>query len=159
MGLFDNTKSGGSAGVADRPDMQQLESLRTKYQSVLTLIEREGVRLHNLHVQDGKLLIRGEAPTDAAKNRVWDQIKLVDPTHRDLLADLTVNASTSSQAAPHTTGSGTGRTYTVKAGDTLSGISRDFYGDANEYMRIFHANRDKLSDPDKIQPGQQLVIP
>jgi nucleoid-associated protein YgaU len=52
-----------------------------------------------------------------------------------------------------------GQTYTVKAGDTLSKISRQFYGDANEYMRIFYANRDKLRDPDKIQVGQQLSIP
>jgi LysM repeat protein len=55
-------------------------------------------------------------------------------------------------------GSG-GQTYEVKSGDNLSKISKQFYGDANEYMRIFYANRDKLKDPDKIQVGQQLVIP
>jgi nucleoid-associated protein YgaU len=47
----------------------------------------------------------------------------------------------------------------VKAGDTLSKISKQYYGDANEYMRIFYANRDKLRDPDKIQVGQQLIVP
>jgi nucleoid-associated protein YgaU len=41
----------------------------------------------------------------------------------------------------------------------LSKISREFYGEANQYMKIFNANRDKLQDPDKIQPGQELVIP
>ena len=51
------------------------------------------------------------------------------------------------------------KTYTVKAGDTLSKISREFLGDANEYMRIFEANKDQLTDPDKIQPGQVLKIP
>jgi nucleoid-associated protein YgaU len=51
------------------------------------------------------------------------------------------------------------QSYTVKGGDTLSKISKQFYGDANEYMRIFYANRDKLNDPDKIQVGQQLAIP
>jgi nucleoid-associated protein YgaU len=55
-------------------------------------------------------------------------------------------------------GSGT-QTYEVKSGDNLSKISKQFYGDPNEYMRIFYANRDKLKDPDKIQIGQQLVIP
>jgi nucleoid-associated protein YgaU len=47
----------------------------------------------------------------------------------------------------------------VKAGDTLSKISREFLGDANDYMRIFEANKDQLKDPDKIQPGQVLKIP
>ncbi len=54
---------------------------------------------------------------------------------------------------------GGGETYTVKAGDTLSKISKQQYGDANEYIGIFYANRDKLKDPDKIQVGQQLTIP
>ncbi len=52
-----------------------------------------------------------------------------------------------------------GETYEIKSGDTLSKISKHFYGNANEYMRIFYANRDQLSDPDKIQAGQKLVIP
>jgi len=47
----------------------------------------------------------------------------------------------------------------VKAGDTLSKISREFYGNANQYMRIFEANRNQLNDPDKIRAGQELVIP
>jgi nucleoid-associated protein YgaU len=52
-----------------------------------------------------------------------------------------------------------GQTYEIKSGDTLSKISKHFYGNANEYMRIFYANRDQLSDPDKIQAGQKLMIP
>jgi nucleoid-associated protein YgaU len=51
------------------------------------------------------------------------------------------------------------RTYTVVSGDTLSAIAQQFYGDANAYMRIFEANRDKLDNPDLIYPGQELVIP
>ena len=49
--------------------------------------------------------------------------------------------------------------YTVKKGDTLSKISKQFYGDADAYKKIFDANRDQLKDPDKIQPGQVLRIP
>lgn len=49
--------------------------------------------------------------------------------------------------------------YTVAAGDSLSKIARHFYGDANAWKRIFDANRDQLSDPDRIQPGQMLKIP
>jgi nucleoid-associated protein YgaU len=52
-----------------------------------------------------------------------------------------------------------GKTYTVQAGDTLSKISQRFYGDASKYMDIYYANRDKIEDPDKIEPGQELTIP
>ena len=49
--------------------------------------------------------------------------------------------------------------YTVVSGDTLSKISKQFYGDANQYNRIFEANRPMLTHPDKIYPGQKLRIP
>ncbi len=49
--------------------------------------------------------------------------------------------------------------YTVKSGDTLSKISKEMYGDANQYGKIFEANRPMLSNPDKIYPGQSLRIP
>lgn len=52
-----------------------------------------------------------------------------------------------------------GQTDSVKSRDTLSKINKQFYGDPNEYMRIFYANRDRLRDSDRIQVGQQLVIP
>jgi nucleoid-associated protein YgaU len=51
------------------------------------------------------------------------------------------------------------RNYTVKLGDTLSSISREFYGDASQYLKIFEANRDILRNPNMISPGQELVIP
>ncbi|MGI8836725.1 MAG: LysM peptidoglycan-binding domain-containing protein, partial [Pyrinomonadaceae bacterium] len=75
----------------------------------------------------------------------------------DITADISVDSSRALGAAVG--GAGGGETYTVKAGDTLSKISKQQYGDANEYMGIFYANRDKLKDPDKIQVGQQLTIP
>lgn len=158
MGLFDRKeqRSGGEDA--------RLNELKQKYGSVLRVIEQQHVRLANVHVENGKLLIRGQAPSADAKNRVWDQIKLVDPGFTsDLIADITVDPN----AAPAAAASGPapqaaqtpGRTYTVKPGDTLSKIAREFYGDANAYMTIFNANRDQLGDPDKIFPGQRLVIP
>ena len=51
------------------------------------------------------------------------------------------------------------KTYTVKSGDTLSKIAKEQLGNASSYMKIFEANRDQLSDPDKIKPGQVLKIP
>ena len=49
--------------------------------------------------------------------------------------------------------------YTVVSGDTLSKISKQYYGDANQYMKIFEANKPMLTHPDKIYPGQMLRIP
>ena len=141
---------------------ERFEQLKQKYQSVLKAIEQHQVRLQNLHVQDNKLFIRGEAPSDEAKNRVWDQIKVVDATYSDLTADITINPSLAAKtqtAGASVSGGQSTRKYTVKSGDTLSKISREFYGDANQYMRIFNANRDHLTDPNKIKVGEDLVIP
>ena len=52
-----------------------------------------------------------------------------------------------------------GEYYTVKSGDTLSKISKEMYGNANQYMKIFEANKPMLKDPDKIYPGQVLRVP
>jgi nucleoid-associated protein YgaU len=52
-----------------------------------------------------------------------------------------------------------GQFYTVASGDTLSKISKQYYGDANKYMKIFDANKPMLTSPDKIYPGQKLRIP
>ena len=51
------------------------------------------------------------------------------------------------------------KTYTVRAGDTLSKISKEQLGSANDYMKIFQANTDQLTNPDQIKPGQVLRIP
>lgn len=51
------------------------------------------------------------------------------------------------------------QTYTIKSGDTLSKIAKQFYGQANKYMVIFEANRDIIKDPDRIYPGQTIRIP
>ena len=51
------------------------------------------------------------------------------------------------------------QTYTVESGDTLSHISKQFYGKASQWSAIFEANRDQLEDPDRIFPGQVLKIP
>ena len=143
--------------MADTTD-QRLNELKQKYASVLNSIQQKGVRLSNVHVENNKLLIRGQAPSDAVKNQIWDQIKLVDASYsNDLVADITVDPNAAPAAAAGSAGGA--KTYTVKAGDSLSKIAQQFYGDSSAYSKIFNANRDKLSDPDKIFPGQDLVIP
>lgn len=129
--------------------MADLEQLKAKYSSVLNAMNQSGVRLSHVHIQDNKLYIEGACGSEAIKNKIWDQVKLVDPTYSDLTLNLTVDPS----LAPKE------QVYTVAAGDSLSKIAKQFYGNANEYMKIFNANRDKLNDPNAIKPGQQLVIP
>jgi nucleoid-associated protein YgaU len=134
----------------------RFEQLKLKYQSVLNFMQSQNVQLQNLNLQDNKLFIRGLAPSQDVKNKVWDQIKLADPTFSDLTADIQAPAAAAAAASGPST---TARTYTVQSGDSLSKISKEFYGNANQYMKIFEANKDKLADPDKIKAGMQLVIP
>jgi nucleoid-associated protein YgaU len=141
--------------MADR-----FEQLKLKYQSVLNFIQSQGVQLQNVNMEGDKLLIRASAPSADLKNRVWDQIKLVDPSASDLIADIQAPpAAAAAAASAGGASSEAARTYTVQAGDSLSKISKQFYGDANKYMKIFEANKDKLTDPNKVNVGTELLIP
>jgi len=159
MGLFDKMFGKGAEAAQQQPKAEQrFNELKQKYQTVLTTADQQRVQFYNLHVQDDKLFIKGTAPSEEAKNKFWEQIKLVNPKLDDISADIEVNQNLAQGAAVGGSGQG-GQTYTVKAGDTLSKLSKQFYGNPNEYMRIFYANRDKLRDPDKVQVGQELTIP
>ena len=124
--------------------MATLEELKAKYASVLKKGEEVGLRLQNIHMKENKIYLRGTVPTDYTKNQIWDEIKRVDSKFSDLTADFNVQPGTE---------------YTVKSGDSLSKIAKQFYGDAKAYPKIFEANRDKLTDPEKIQIGQVLKLP
>jgi nucleoid-associated protein YgaU len=160
MGLFDKMFGRGASEAEQQQGVQQrFNELKQKYQSVLNMADQQHIQFQNLHIQDNKLYIKGIAPSEDAKNKFWDQIKLVNPNADDLTAEINVD---SSRAMGATAGGGaaqSGETYEIKSGDTLSKISKQFYGNANEYMRIFYANRDQLDDPDKIRVGQKLNIP
>ncbi|HET6853675.1 MAG TPA: LysM peptidoglycan-binding domain-containing protein [Pyrinomonadaceae bacterium] len=160
MGLFDKMFGRGASDAEQQQGAQQrFNELKQKYQTVLTTADQQRIQFQNLHIQDNKLFIRAIAPSEDAKNKFWDQVKLVNPNADDITADISVDSSRAvGAAAGGGQGSG-GQTYEVKSGDNLSKISKQFYGDPNEYMRIFYANRDKLNDPDKIQVGQKLAIP
>lgn len=97
--------------------------------------------------RDGKLYIKGTVSTQEQANKIWDAIKTIPDWKTEVVAEITA------------TGGAAEETYTVKAGDTLSKIAKQFLGDANAYQAIFDANRDQLSDPDKIKPGQVLKMP
>ena len=139
--------------------MASFEEQKTKYQSVIQQVQAQGIQLANLHQQDGKLFIKGTAPSLEAANKVWDEIKRINPTLDDIIADFPVDPSLAGKTPrPQAQASGF-QLYTVKSGDTLSKISQQFYGNAKDYMKIFNANKDKLKDPDHINVGQELKIP
>jgi nucleoid-associated protein YgaU len=146
---------------------QEFERLKQKYQLALDLMQQLQVQVRNINMEGTKLSIRGVAPSAETKNRVWDQIKLIDGTLSDLVCDISVSqqqqatqqGSTTMTAGASVGGGQNQRNYTVKLGDTLSSISREFYGDASQYLKIFEANRDILRNPNMISPGQELVIP
>ena len=152
MGLFDQMFGTGAAAAQQAAGgTQTFDQLKQKYQTVLSVIEQQNVQLQNLHVQDNKLYIRGVAPSEDAKNAVWDQIKVVDPNYGDLTAEISVDESADQQQADE---------YTVKPGDSLWKIAQKHYGDGNEYMKIFYANRDKMDSPNSvIHPGDVLRVP
>ncbi len=102
--------------------------------------------------RDGKLYWKGTVATEAEKNEIWDAIKTVSDWRNDIVAEITVTGPPAGAAAA-------ARTYTVQAGDTLSKIAKDALGNANDYMKIFNLNKDQLTDPDKIKPGQVLKLP
>ena len=102
--------------------------------------------------RDGKLHFKGTVATEAEKNELWSAIKTIPTWEKDIVADIKVTGGAASAA-------GAGKTYTVKAGDTLSQIAKDHLGSAGVYMKIFELNKDQLTDPDKIKPGQVLRLP
>ena len=156
MSLWD--RMFGSGASDEEKAQKRFDELKRKYQAALTVADREGIEFSNMDVRDDRLYIKGVAPSLAARTHFGDQLKLADPAESDVVAEIDIREA-QAQAAAVGGATAPAVTYTVKSGDTLSKISREQYGSPHEYMRIFYANRDKLSDPDKIQVGQQLTIP
>jgi nucleoid-associated protein YgaU len=109
---------------------------------------------------EGKLVFKGTVGTEADKNAIWDAIKTIPTWRNDIMADIQVTGEPSPAASgPPAAAQAASRTYTVKAGDTLSHIAKAHLGSAGAYMKIFELNKDQLTDPDKIKPGQVLRLP
>ena len=124
---------------------------------------------------NGKVVtLTGEAPSVEVKGRAMqefntlvetentmNQIKVLRPEPAPVATPMqaaVVAAVVGAAPAPATTAPAETWHEVVK-GETLSAISKKYYGSANKYPRIFEANRDQLKDPDHIQIGQRLRIP
>lgn len=126
--------------------MADLNQLKQKYQPVLDTIQSfssEGAKVENVSLDGDKLLLKASVPSKVIANRVWDVIKQVDPSCSDLHHELST--------------SGDAQSYTIQSGDSLSKISKHFYGDANKYQKIASAN--SISDPTKSRPAKSSPFP
>lgn len=127
--------------------MADLEQLKQKYSGVISTIEsfaEFGAKVDAVELDGEQLHLKAEVPSQVVANRVWDAIKAADPTYADLKHEIV------------TTG-GADQPYTVKSGDSLSKISKFFYGNANKYSEIASANN--ISNPDLIKVGEEINVP
>ena len=123
-------------------------SLQEKYQNAIEKGKKFNLSDGYVREENGKLKIGGVAQYQYHKDIIWDELKKSGgENNQDVEADITVRDNSIYGI------------HEVQSGYSLSKIAKLAYGDANKYNKIFEANRDILSDPDKIQPGQKLTIP
>ncbi len=117
--------------------------------------------------QDGTVTIAGHVQNQSECDRICEVIKDI-PNVSGVTNNMVIGAPepvaepepevvTEDVAVPDS--EEPGRTYTVQSGDTLWAIAAEMYGSGGKYMKIFEANTDILENPDRIKPGQVLVIP
>lgn len=127
--------------------------VRDKYQPLIDMAQQLNISGLDVREENGVLKIDGVAGNAQAKQKLWDEYNRIDPDYRsgDLVLDITAPEGDAGSS-----GVSGGSTYTVQSGDTLSKIGVNH---GVSWQKIFDANRDKLDDPDKIMPGQELKIP
>lgn len=149
MGLFSFIKNAGTKVFGGS------ESAEDKAQKVQSHLSK-----YNFDLSDVKLSVEGEEVTVSGKAKNIHEKQRILATAGNVDGISSVNDNLTLKEALKIEIPDLSKTmYTVKSGDTLSKISKEVYGDANAYNRIFEANRPMLSDPDKIYPGQVLYIP
>ncbi|MBC2840202.1 LysM peptidoglycan-binding domain-containing protein [Robiginitalea sp. SC105] len=123
-------------------------SVKSKYQPVLDLGQKLGVKDGDVGEENGVLKIKGTTRTQYEKNLLWDKIKEIGG---ESPSDIKANIKVEDASVYHR--------HVVKAGESLSKIAKHYYGDPMKYKQIFEANRNILNNPDVIHPDQVLVIP
>ena len=123
-------------------------SVKVKYQPVLDLGEKLGIKDGNVTVEGDILKVKGQAHTQYEKDMMWDKIKEIGG---ESPSDIKANITVEDESVYHR--------HIVKSGESLSKIAKHYYGDAMKYKAIFEANTSILKNPDVIHPEQVLVIP
>ena len=122
-------------------------ALQDKYRELVTAAQSAGVSNLQVREQDRVLYIDGVAPSEEIKQKLWDIYGKIDPDYRS--ADLVMNVKV-------TQGTGVTKEYTVVSGDNLTKIGKKFNV---KWKDLFEANKDKIKNPDHIEPGWKLNIP
>ena len=147
MGLFNFVKDAGEklwdavTGQHDKDDQAK------KVQEHLSKTGIPDADKVNIQIAVGKATVTGHGLSQEAKEKI-----LVAVGNISGIASVDDQVKTATPATAS-------QFYTVKSGDTLSAISKQVYGNANLYNKIFEANKPMLKSPDKIYPGQVLRIP
>ena len=121
-------------------------ALKDKYGELVNVGYAAGITNLQVREQDGVLYIDGNAPSEAAKKKIWDAYGKLDPDYRS--GDLVMNINVMAGAAP--------TEYEVVKGDSLLKIGKKL---GVKWKEIYEANKDKIKDPDHIEPGWKLKIP
>jgi LysM repeat protein len=90
---YNEERTPAAPAVTCKTDTASFTRLRAKYMSVIDLARKEGVQISDLCEENGKLLIKGQAPSLEAANNIWDEIKKVNPDQNDIVADFPIKAS------------------------------------------------------------------
>ena len=122
-------------------------ALQDKYRELVTAAQSAGVSNLQVREQDRVLYIDGVAPSEEIKQRLWGIYGKIDPDYRS--ADVVMNIKVEQ-------GAGGTKEYVVASGDNLSKIGKKFN---LKWKDIYEANKDKIKDPDHIEPGWKLKIP
>ena len=138
-------------------------SFEEKVQQAIAKVDGMGLGVRALRAEVNRKVVtlKGRATDLATKTRVMQEFNNLVKTDNTLnLIELEVKPAEApapvAQAAPVVVEE---RVHVVAPGDTLGAIAKSYYGKAGMYMKIFEANRDILSNPDLIKPGQRLRIP
>ena len=135
------------------------KSFEDKVKDAVNTISGMGLGVRNLGAKiEGKVVtLTGDVPSREVSVRVMENFDKLVKTDNTLNA-MRVDAPKPAPAPPPPP-KPVERIHEVVAGESLSKIAQKYYGNGNKYMKIFEANRDILSNPDLIKPGQKLRIP